>query len=359
MQAASKIKIFITIALLIFIISLTNTSCNVLPRLSYNTTTLPTYQINLDLPIKQRYKNLLTEYKYKVQAYSKVTSYFSPLAWVVGKVGKYFFDKNRLDPDWYEYIEAVSEYCEIPISEAIMLSVTYEMACTSIVLQDKNNNILIGRNLDFETYFVIAHLMFQAEYYKNNEHIFTGVELLGFRGIINAMKPGKFSVSMNLRTGTSRFENLYRIYKGYPTPNHFLMKVVEQANSYEVAKLLLSTFSLSSPVYYIISGVQSNEGAIITRSSQGLYSISNLNVEKERWFLVICNTDLDHEESQDDFRRIPTEENLERIGRERITYENIFSGVLSLYPTNNLITVYSTVQSAKDEGYFNTTLWLP
>lgn len=349
----------ITNILLVIIFSLIKTSCNVLPRLSYNTTNMPTFRIDLDLPIKQRYRNLLTENKFKVQAYSKVTSDFSHLAWVISKIAKYFYNKNKLDPDWYEYIEAVSEFCEISMSEAIMLSVTYEMVCTSIVLQDKYNNLIIGRNLDFDTYFVIAHLMFQAEYYKNNEHVFTGVELLGFRGIINAEKPGKFSVSMNLRTGSSRLENLFRIYKGFPTPNHFLMKVAEQANSYEVAKLLLSNFSLSSPVYYIISGIQSNEGAIITRSSQGLHSISNLNVENDKWFLVICNTDQDQEESKDDFRRVPTEENIKRIGREKINYENLFSGVLYLYPTNNLITVYSTVQSANYQGYFNTSLWLP
>ena len=68
---------------------------------------------------------------------------------------------------------------------------------------------------------------------------------------------------------------------------------------------------------------------------------------------------VDKEESKDDFRRVPTEENIKRIGREKINYENLFSGVLYLYPTNNLITVYSTVQSANYQGYFDTSLWLP
>ena len=253
-------------------------SSNVLPRLSFDNKPLPTHKINMDLPVKERYKELLIENKYKVQAYAKVTSLQIPLPWIISKIGKLLFNKTSQEPEWTEYIEAVSEFCEISLSEAIMLSVTYDLACTSVVIQDEDDQILIGRNLDFNTYFVIAHLVFHADYYRNNELIYSGVELLGFRGIINAMKPGKFSVSLNLRYSSSKLENLYRIFKGFPTPNYFLMKVIEQANSYQVAKKLLSVFPLSSPVHFIISGVSNNQGSIISRTNQGLHSLTDLNV---------------------------------------------------------------------------------
>jgi acid ceramidase len=329
---------------------------NVLPKLNYSTSKLPVYKLDLDIPVKLRYKELLQKNKFKVQAYAEYSA-ITPLPYIVSLYGKYLSNKRIQDPEWIEYIEAVSEFCEIPLSKAIMLSVTYDMACTSVVVQDKLNQIFLARNLDFFTYFVLTHVAFEAEYYKNGNLLYRGTEVMGFRGAVNAVKPGKFTVSLNLRYGDSKLKSLYKVFNGYPTPNFLLMKVMERANSYDEALQILSETSLSAPVYYTISGLNSNEGSIITRNRDGVYSIDSLNVDKGKWFLVITNTDLDKSESLDDSRRLETIQNIKKVGRENINYNNLFSNVMSVYPTNNILTVWTTIQSPI--GYFNTTLWLP
>lgn len=332
---------------------------NILPRLTYDTKEIPKYSINLDLPVKERYKNILISYKDKVKVYAKVTT-FAPLAYIISKVGKSLLNPAVQDPEWVQYIEAVAEFCDIPLSQAVMLSVTYDMACTSAIIQDNKDNIFMGRNLDFGTYFVISHLMIEVDYYRNGNYLYTGVELVGFRGAINAIKPGKFATSLNLRRSYNyKLGNLYRVYQGKLTPNFNLMKVMEKADSYEEALNLLSKTELSAPVFYGLSGIHKNEGAIISREYDGIYRIDSLDVDNGKWFLVVCNTDLDKDEPETNFRRVPTEENISGIGRDKINFKNLFSDVMSVYPTNNIITAYTTIQSSQGKGFFNTTIWMP
>jgi hypothetical protein len=327
-------------------------------RLSNESKQLPVFKINLDLPIKDRYKEILQIYTDKIKVYAAVTSLL-PFPFLTKRFFHFMINKQTQDPDWYEYIEAVSEITGISLNDAVMLSVTYDIACTSVIIQSDNNKIFMGRNLDFGTYFVITHLMYESEYYKNNILLYKGVGLAGFRGGINGMKPGKFSVSLNLRKSNEyRFGSLYRIYEGKLTPNFNLMKVLEKADSYEEALEMLKNNKLSSSVYYSLAGVNKNEGVIISRNYDSIYHIDKLDVNSGKWYLVVTNTDLDKEEIKGEERRCPTQENILKIGKENINYENLFSEVMSVYPTNNLITAYTTIQSAQD-NYFNTTLWLP
>lgn len=329
------------------------------PRLSYANKELSKFKINLDLSVRERYTEILKFYKDKIQVYAYVTSSLYPINYLVSKIPENLINTKYQDPEWIDYVKLVSEIAEISLSDAFMLSVTYDMGCTSTVIQNAKNNIFMGRNLDFTTYFVISHLMFEVEYYRNGVLHYTGIELAGFRGAINAVKKGKFSASINLRRDSSqyRINNLYRIYSGLMSPNFNLMKVMDKAESFEEAVEMLSHNKLSSSVFYVVSGVKKNEGAVISRNHDSIHRIDRLDVDNGIWFLVICNTDYEKEESITDTRRAPAEKNIEKIGRDNINYENLFNNVMSIYPSNNLITSYTTIQNAK--GYFNTTLWLP
>jgi acid ceramidase len=331
---------------------------NAIHKVSEDTKKLPIFQFNLNLPIKERYKQLLLTFKDKVKTYSFVTSIL-PTGYLVSKFGSYLLNKSKQNPEWYEYIEAVRDYCEISLSEAIMLSVTYDMACTTVITQDEKGRILLGRNLDFLTYFVIAHLMYEAEYYKNGKLLYKGIGLAGFRGGINAIKPGKFSASLNLRRAHGIMSNLYRVYQGYHTPNFHLMQVMEKAESYDEAFEMFSKTPLSAAVFYGIAGINTNEGAIISRDNDSVYDIKRLDVEKGIWYLVVTNTDFDKEEPESDQRRLPAIKNIQSIGQTSINEDNLYSKVMNIFPTNNLITCYTSIQSAQNEGHFNTTLYMP
>jgi hypothetical protein len=317
-----------------------------LPRLNTNSTRLPSYSLDLDLPIRERYHQVFTDYKDKIKTIAKMTSYIPSYA-VMAKIGIY--SVNYQEEDWLEYISVLSEYTGISISESVMLSTTYELACTSVLIRDNNGEIFLGRNLDFLTYFLFAHGMFEVIYYRKGQVVYKGVELAGFRGAINAVKPGKFALALNLRRYHNRAVNFFRIYQGFRTPNYNLMRVLEEAETYEEAVRMLSDTPLTAAVYYTIAGP--NEGAIITRNNIGVDSVDKL--EGDKWFLVITNTDLDQPEEA---RRKPTEDRIRDLGRENVNSENLFK-IMSQYPTNNLSTIYTSIHRLN--GYSDTVLWLP
>jgi hypothetical protein len=331
---------------LLLIIVITFTSSAPLERLNYMTGQLVTYKLDLDLPVRDRYKQVMIDFKDKIKTIAKVTSYIPAYA-VMSKIGIYTVKYQ--EDDWIEYVLMISEYADISISESVMLSTTYELGCTSVLVRDLEGNIILGRNLDFMTYFVFSHGMYEAEYYRKGELVYKGIELAGFKGAINAVKPGKFTASLNQRKYHYLAVNMFRISKGFRSPNYNLMKVMEDAETYEDAIRIMSETPLTAAVYYTIAGL--NQGAIITRDNTSVYSITQL--EGGKWFLVITNSDLDKPE---DDRRKPTEDKFYSLGRENVNYNSVFK-IMSEYPTNNLVTMYTSIQTPA--GYFNTTTWLP
>lgn len=350
----------ITITLMTFSFNLEFYASKILPRLNNSTFTLPVYKINLDLPVAERYSEILTKYKNDIKALSYYSS-MMPTGYLMSKISsKIIGNLHTYDKEWIDYIIAVRNNCEISLSQAIVISITYDMGCTTAIAQDQKGNILMGRNLDFGTYFINSHMNFEAHYYKEGKYLFKAVELAGFRGIINGIKENKYSVSLNLRSKGWNYSNLFRIfYHKYYTPNFYLYKVMVEANSFSEAVKLYSENIISAPVYYSIAGINKDEGIIISRDYNKVDAIEKLNVDKGKWFIVICNTDFDKEEPAEDFRRKPAEDKLKSIGQDKITFANFYENIMSQYPNNNLLTIYTTMQTAQNNGYFNTTVWLP
>ncbi len=355
-------KTIIFVFSMFLLIAYNNAKCEdlILERLNNQITTLPIYNINLNLPVAERYAKILIKYKNHIKALSFFSS-ISPVAYLMSKVSSIILSSlGTHDPEWIDYVKAVSQYAEISLSEAIMISITYDMACTTAIAQNtETGNIFMGRNLDFGTYFINSHMNFEAHYYNDGKYLFKAVELAGFRGIINGIKENKFSVSLNLRRKNLSVTNVFRVFRGYPTPNFYLYKIMLQAESFDEAVKLFSENTISAPVYYSISGINKNEGVIISRDFDRVDAVERLDVDNGKWFIVICNKDLNNADSEQDFRRIKADERLAQIGGDTINFNNLFENVMSLSPNNNIFTIYSTLQTAQNDGYFNTTVWLP
>jgi len=65
---------------------------------------------------------------------------------------------------------------------------------------------------------------------------------------------------------------------------------------------------------------------VITRNRRGVDNYYAWNATEGRWFLVQTNYDRDVPDPENDYRRIPAEQKLTKIGQENITYETLFGG---------------------------------
>lgn len=67
--------------------------------------------------------------------------------------------------------------------------------------------------------------------------------------------------------------------------------VVEQEDSFDGALKRLEQTPLVSSIYYIIEGVQTNQGAVIERDRNGVHK--TIYLSDQQWFYVQTNTDSD------------------------------------------------------------------
>ena len=90
----------------------------------------------------------------------------------------------------------------------------------------------------------------------------------------------------------------------------YIRRVLETATDFQGAVKMLSSEEFAAPCYLTVSGVNKNEGVVITRDRRGVYNISQIDVDsQDQWFLVQTNYDRDVPDSESDYRRVPAESN--------------------------------------------------
>ena len=349
---------------LIFLTVLVKIKSNwvITPKKQIITGSIPTYEINLDLPVRERYEKIFLSSIDKIKKFVFEIKYSSKYIAFISQIGHVLIEESKqfLDPEWYEYIYTLSSVTNITLGEALMLSLGYDISCTSIIVQTKNNEIIHGRNLDFDNHETISDIAFIANYTKNGTFLDQDVELIGFRGGLNGIKPNKFSLSINLRYDNRRFQNSYHLLRslaypisGFHTPNYALMKVMTEANSFEEAEKMLSEIPLTSNAYFTLAGTKSNEGAIIARKQSFLVNITRLNVENGKWYVGVCNKDV-HNENITDYRLENAFSNIDKVTRDNINEDTLFKEVMWKYPNFNDITCYTAIMKGDS---FNITVW--
>lgn len=71
--------------------------------------------------------------------------------------------------------------------------------CTSIVAEDADGHIYHGRNLDWNLGDALLKLIINVDYQRGGKTVFTGTTLVGFIGVLNGMRAGQWSWSMDAR----------------------------------------------------------------------------------------------------------------------------------------------------------------
>jgi len=344
----------ISLIIFLFLVCLTNSKCNENSNTNSSkvksTIKASRYRIDIDKPIEPQLMKISPDFKESLKKYDE---YFNTIPNInyylyIARAITYFQPK-----EWHDEIKMLSRVTGLSIEKLIMSNISYEMQCTSLIVRNSNNNVFMGRNLDFDGTEYLARLSLEYEYYKDNKLQYIAATVFGSTYIANAIIPGKFTISLNQRKNNYLIFDLLRIFAGYSDPSYYLRKVMENAKTYEAALNMLKNGRIASSAYYIITGIKENEGAIITRDwnkpAYEDYLTSN------DWFLVITNYDRNLPDSETDYRRVPTENKLKELGNN-LTYQEVIDQIMSKDPTFANDTIFTTLQSASD-GYFNTTVY--
>ncbi|PSN57281.1 Acid ceramidase [Blattella germanica] len=310
---------------------------------------IPTYKINLDLPPEKRWLNLVEDKRQDMinllNSIKKNTLllFGSELFYLVDNYMPYL--TKTLPKPYYEELVGIAGATNMSLGEITLFNVFYEFfsLCTSIVMQDKDNHMYHGRNLDFglflgwdgknNTWFTAEYLkplVVKLEFTKNNVTLFSSINFAGYIGILTAVK--------KLNGGYIGIAEWILGYHNQKWMGLLTREVMENAQDYKIAQKMLAKPQLVAPVYFILAGRKSNESCIITRgrSSFDIWNIGEKHKQqKGSWYLV--ETNYDHWEKPPfyDDRRTPAVLCMEEFGQDEPL--NTLLKVLSTRPVLNKV----------------------
>lgn len=216
------------------------------------------YIIDLDLPPNQRWTQLFNDHKQQclnaVKELDKIVSgsmlgrivafTAENIAYLYGMAGRALY---------IEEIRANAELMGISVGKAILFQLVYEMSamCTSIG-STVNGEMIHYRTMDWDMQF-LKDLTVSLEFTRKGKTLFHAVSWVGYIGILTAMVPGKYSLSINFRqTGTSLLSNVTRLMAEYYPIGYLCREILESDYSVDEAINRLKTEELVAPCYITI-----------------------------------------------------------------------------------------------------------
>lgn len=330
---------------------------------------ISTYIVDLDLPPEKRWIKLAFEKRHEINETLNVLKnvtgaiFNGELVWVIDKILPHII---TLPEPYSTEITSIAHATGIPLGEIILYNIFYEVFtfCTSIVAQDTKGNLYHGRNLDFGIFLgwdiknhtwlmteVLRHSMVQLDFYKHKRLLYKSVGFSGYVGVITAIKPKCFSLTVDERFKLNGgyigiikwlFGDRSSKWMGFLT-----REVMENVKSYAVAKKTLSTVKLIAPVYFILGGIKPGEACVITRDrGTNKADIMEMGNSSSGWYVL--ETNYDHWEKPPfyDDRRTPAMKCLKEMTQQNASFAGLFN-VLSTQPNLNKLTVYTALMEAK------------
>jgi len=234
-----------------------------------------------------------------------------------------------------------------PIGDILFANLLYELepyVCTSIIVQDKDGNIMHGRNLDWQMP-TLRRGVILVDFVNNSQTVFSAVTWPTYVGVLTGQKPNKFTLSLNARAG-NYYTTLWSIFHSRFSEKNLqgflLRQVLEQENDFDSAGKILFNTQTDSNSYLIVGGTEANQGVVFTKDFAKKEQIRTLKTSKRGWYLVQTNDD--YWEKPNDSRRATAENALDSIGQANITAETLWEA-LSTDPVLNQDTIFTVVMA--------------
>ncbi|KAJ8415574.1 hypothetical protein AAFF_G00425540 [Aldrovandia affinis] len=322
--------------------------------------TPPVVNISLDVLPEERWLPLtnIFDIKYLQEAATKIIDTTVP-KWVHHAIAPIVEALENYIPQPYAgEIRGMASYYGAGISDVILLNFAYEITafCASVVAQDTKGHLYHGRNLDYPHVDILKNLTIDILFIKNGKVAYRGTSFAGYVGLWTGQSANKFTVSGNERPQGHWWENAIAAFLMKSSPVSWLVReTLEEATDFQDAVMRLSKVPIITDVYYIVAGVKPAEGVVVTRNRRGPADIWPLDIQHGEWYRVETNYDHWKPAPHGDDRRTPAIKALNATGQDNINLDTLYQ-VMSVTPTCNGITVYTTVMSAATPEKYRTVV---
>ncbi|CAK66645.1 unnamed protein product (macronuclear) [Paramecium tetraurelia] len=342
---------------------------------TYAYTIVPTLDIDLDGPAKQRFQPAvqlvlntygydasfgaffsyhnettfkhLTSKDYAILATS-VRTYWPQYAQELEGIVEAF---NRSDVT-FEYMAAWAYFHEIGHSLSVNIK-----ECTAILLQTKDG-IIHGRNMD-QSPDAGRLLVIHFKFIKNGQYIGESVDQYWFKtGFVTMFKYGVVSLQENWRYGhyLPLFMLLKKISAGTTSLGWTFRHILDSdINNFDQAVTYLENVIVACSQYNIVAGTKFNQGAIISRDPISTFPtlfFNNTGLGNDQFqYMVQTNYDHWHKDPKGDQRRTIAQNLLANLTSTMQNELGVYS-VINTYPIHNEGTFYTAIMNVAT-GRFN------
>nr|XP_002128649.1 N-acylethanolamine-hydrolyzing acid amidase-like isoform X1 [Ciona intestinalis]XP_026690758.1 N-acylethanolamine-hydrolyzing acid amidase-like isoform X1 [Ciona intestinalis]XP_026690759.1 N-acylethanolamine-hydrolyzing acid amidase-like isoform X1 [Ciona intestinalis] len=263
-------------------------------------------------------------------------------------------------------LRGLSSTLGLPLGDLVILNLLYDItayddssskACTSIVASDKQNKIIHGRNLDYQMQpKYLREITIQVDFQRNKKSLFMATTYVGYIGVITGCRHGAFSISGDERDKGKLWKNILTALNGGKSTFFAQRMILEQARNYEEALQMAINTPTIAPVYFILGGVKSWEGAIVVKDSGKVANVSLLGSDlKHPWYIVETNYDPWLRPPATDDRRDAAINAMNKVGKNNFSPQQLYN-VLSVNLVFNKDTTYTTIMSAADPSVYHTMI---
>uniref|UniRef100_A0AAY5K392 Acid ceramidase n=1 Tax=Esox lucius TaxID=8010 RepID=A0AAY5K392_ESOLU len=303
------------------------------------------YTIDLDLPPSERWKPIINDKKAElvsmIQAIRDLANAFVPSGKLIDLVDKDLpLIVSTLPYPFNEEIKGIATASGVPLGEVVLFNIFYEVFTVYVYFHwdTKNRSWLITEKL--------KPLVVNIDFQRGNKTVFKATNFAGYVGMLTGMKPHAFTLTMNER---------FSLDGGYIGIVEWILgkrdgmwmsfltrSVLENATSYEEAKIRLAQTKLLAPAYFILGGNQTSQGCVITRSRVLSLDIWEIDLKLGRWYVLETNYDHWQDPLFLDDRRTPAMKCMNQTTQSNISRKTVYD-VLSTKPVLNKLTTYTTL----------------
>jgi hypothetical protein len=163
---------------------------------------VPQFDINIDLPLAERYQELTTYFCPKISHAiprlveeigqlidEKLGPVGTPFVWAL-RWKFWFYYHVFMKKETHAEVKYFADRCNIEKGISTLLTYFYDFVsavasatmCTTVITKDKHGNLLLASNLDFWFNKLLDKVLYKANVYQNGQLIYTSLNVFGING---------------------------------------------------------------------------------------------------------------------------------------------------------------------------------
>jgi len=273
---------------------------------------VPRFDIDFDKPPQERYRAIHEYFKESSRAMMNSTKKNLAVHFSDAELAEWAsVVKGVAGEETLQELEGILEALGLPEDDfdtLLLSNVLYELAsptlCSGVVAANPQGQVIHGRNMDYRLEFQLPNgsvedwpnVTYEAYYFKGGKPVFMSIGWALYTGVHTGMRFGGWTFEQNTRPGNNATQNLAAGKKGGIPFGWFVKELLATVPDFQTALRKINSTSFMAPQYFIMSGSQPYEGAVVSMDRLAAESLPNTPPVRflgpGNWYLLQTNDDV-------------------------------------------------------------------